>query len=753
MRAAGDAADDSSLSDALQRVRLENHAHGVRFTPSARREASHAVDTVTSSSRPSELHSPEHGSVNPNPSHEHYEHGTHLRFQGMEDSNVSEDSPTVLDDPAMESNSDSDYAPSQSDDINPTRQDNEAENDEKQDEEGEENTAAEFIEEHTDLEYQISEDSLRAAMQASPNTRASFWSANLYRGPEDQSLSVHYCKTLEVAERVVQHFLKERVLGFDIEWRPFSSILSIKRNASLIQIACEDRIALFHISLFHGSTIEKLMPPTLKTILESPEILKVGVAVKGDFSRLQRYLGIEAQGVFELSRLHNVVELHATEPGKKSNKLVSLAKQVHQHLQLPLYKGGSLADDPDVQSSVRESDWSEPLDLNQIHYAASDAYAGFRLYHILEWKRKQLRPTPPTHGLCDYDSKPKPKPKEPGAKKAPRKRKAVIKDATEEVIVDPEQKLEEGEEEEEDGYETAPEELPYSHKLDDTSEANPEPTDVPSLNEGPTQRRVGRVNLSWLRGPDPGYPSLPGEPGKDYVQSAALDAEQDSNGADLGLQNVLSTANVNHSSPLGAGEEEDEFADPELYEALQIMDLDIEGRPKEVPTPTTEATKRSDQEIAARPKDSSNDVEMSEYTLPEVDENTTSLRSVASAVPNDAQPISPEYTQATNWAKEYLQATIPSPMSATPSRIRATVPHLRAYHMWHVQRLSIDESARHLRDPPLTHTTVTGYILQAVQHEQLDVDVEATRNLIRNVPKANVLARFRRVAEMVDYFD
>jgi hypothetical protein len=729
IRAAVDAADEASISDALQHIRLDRHMHGVRFTPTARQKSPHAVDTATSSNRPLELH------IKPAASHEHYKHATSAEILSMESGNVLEDQSTLSEDTTMESSSDSDYAPSQGNGDDPTRQDDEPRATEEEDEENE----AEAVEEHTDLDYQIPEDDLRAAMQASPNTRASFWSANMYRGSEDQSLSVHYCKTMEVAERVVQHFLKEKVLGFDIEWRPYSHISSIKDNASLIQLACENRIALFHISLFQGSTADRLMPPTLKTILESPDIYKVGVAVKGDFSRLRRYLGIEAQGVFELSRLHNLVELYATEPDKVSNRLVSLATQVHQHLQLPLYKGGSLADDPNVKSSVRESDWSEPLDLHQIHYAAADAYAGFRLYHMLEWKRKQLRPTPPTRGLCDYDSKARPK--VPGAKKASRKHKDVAKTVPKETTSDVEQELEDVEEEEE-GYETAPEEFSHSPELEDPSEANTEPI-VASRSDGPSRRRVGRVNLSWLRGPDPGYPSLPQEPGSD-----AFDAKRGLDCSNEGIRDA--PAIVIPPSPSEVGEEEDEFADPDLDEALQIMDLDDEGKLKEVPTAATEHGAST---VAARPQDTGDAPEMFDYNPLHVenDETATPTPSQPLAAPSDAPPHSLEYTQATDWANKFLQSTIPSPTSTTPSHIRATVPHLRAYHMWHIQQLTVNGIASHLCDPPLSHTTVTGYILQAVQHEQLEYDTEATREMMKCIPKANVFSRFRRLAEQVGY--
>jgi hypothetical protein len=336
-------------------------------------------------------------------------------------------------------------------------------------EDGAHDNGIEVVDENNTLSYQIPEEKLRAAMLAPPKTRASYWSAKLYEGPEGEAIHTHYCRSMEVAERVAQYFLKEKVVGFDIEWKPWGSPTSIKHNASLIQLACEDRIALFHIALFSGTEVEQLMPPSLKAVLESPDICKVGVAIKGDFKRLEKYLGIQAQGVFELSRLHNLVEWYEVDPSKVSKKLVGLAAQVLQHLQLPLYKGEPLENAPETKSSVRESNWSLPLDLQQIHYAAADAYAGFRLYHVLEWKRTRLRPTPPPIALCDYDNnKPTPKPSKLRILRKTVKATTKSKDVGKPDVDPAVDVVEEGEEaEEEVGYETAPDELIDSHELED----------------------------------------------------------------------------------------------------------------------------------------------------------------------------------------------------------------------------------------------------------------------------------------------
>jgi hypothetical protein len=694
-----------------------------------------------------------------------------------------EKGPTSSEETGLDRTSDSDYLPSQETKCGaPEQRDDEKERDKEEvDEEVDEEAD---VEEHVDLDFQIPEDTLRTAMLAPESTRASFWSPKMYRGAEGQSLTTHYCRTKDVAERVAQHFLKEKVVGFDIEWRPFSSIYNIKQNSSLIQLACEDRIALFHIALFLGKTPEELMPPTLKTILESPDIYKVGVAVKGDFTRLQKFLNIEPQGIFELSRLHNVVEYHKVDAKKQqSNKLTGLAAQVLQHLQLPLYKGEQLAEDPADTANVRSSDWSKPLNLQQIHYAAADAYAGFRLYHMIEWKRKQLRPTPPSRGVCDYDAKAVPRAKKPKKKATAKKVKLtddiVAEDSTSALVQDQENneegaEAEEVDEESEEGYETAPEDLEDNNQFEESaapSSSESEPVAASNSNaideEGRTRKRVGRVNLARLMGSersDPGYPVLP-------QMLENLDASTASDTA----ESAEETQDMAHSSDapmhcVDPPEEDDEFADADLEEALRALDIDADGKLTEISEPEALPSKPTDLEIAPEPVGGSHgtdsetseehfarqDMEVAENDAIDVEPvdlgepSTTSPTTHALlSVPNDETPHSIKYNSASTWAQNYLVSTIPSPKSTAPSRIRATVQHLRAYHLWYHQNHSLDDVASGLRDPPLPHITVSGYILQAVTLERLEYNDDAMRDMLMGLPVGMRRGKWKWISEKV----
>ncbi|KAI6811620.1 ribonuclease H-like protein [Hortaea werneckii] len=241
----------------------------------------------------------------------------------------------------------------------------------------------------TPTRYQIPFADYRNAVMASRNSNAAFWSHKLYKNQEGKGPTIHFCTSLKQAEEQAHKFLNEPVLGFDIEWEPFKKT-SIKDNVSLIQIAAEDKIAIFHLARFPGESTEQLIPPSLRSILESETTIKSGVNVAGDARRILNHLGIEMKGLFELSHLYKIVHYSATQPYKVNKRMINLAAQVQQVLLLPLKK-----------DDVRTSAWAKPLGMQQVEYSASDAYAGFRLFHALEAKRRKMDPVPPRPALYE----------------------------------------------------------------------------------------------------------------------------------------------------------------------------------------------------------------------------------------------------------------------------------------------------------------------------------------------------------------
>lgn len=213
-----------------------------------------------------------------------------------------------------------------------------------------------------------------------------WWSHKLYRGPENNEVEILYSRTKAQSEIIARQFLNEPIVGFDMEW-PWNDWKrqDLQNKIGLIQVAVENKIALFHIGLHPGKTTDDIIAPSLRQLIESPAISKLGVGVlNADFSRLRRFFRLDPKGAFELSHLYRLVKYGGRKPDLVSTKLVSLANQVEDQLGHPLWKG-----------DVRTSNWSKPLSQEQIKYAAGDAYAGFMLYHCMNFKRLQMRPVPP----------------------------------------------------------------------------------------------------------------------------------------------------------------------------------------------------------------------------------------------------------------------------------------------------------------------------------------------------------------------
>ena len=200
---------------------------------------------------------------------------------------------------------------------------------------------------------------------------------------------VKLCTDRATSDKVAAEFLNETIVGFDLEWdSTANSSAGPKRNISLVQVAKKDLIALFQIARFSGENSAELMPPNLKLLIEKASILKTGVNIAGDCTRLRNHFHVDPKGIFELSHAYRLVKYHDGPIGSLrliTKKLVSLATQAEEHLGLPLFK----------DLSVRSSDWTQPLSAQQTLYAASDAYACYRLFHILDEKRAAMDPAPP----------------------------------------------------------------------------------------------------------------------------------------------------------------------------------------------------------------------------------------------------------------------------------------------------------------------------------------------------------------------
>ena len=155
-------------------------------------------------------------------------------------------------------------------------------------------------------------------------------------------------KEMQAAAAVLAN---ESHLGFDTETRP-----SFKKGdyypPALIQLATEQCVYLFRIS--KTETFDPLVP-----ILESPDILKTGVAIKDDVKELRAMEDFTPSGFVEIADI--TVKL-----GYENRGLRALAGL--------LLKGR-------ISKAAQVSNWARPeLDNKQVRYAATDAWISREIY-------------------------------------------------------------------------------------------------------------------------------------------------------------------------------------------------------------------------------------------------------------------------------------------------------------------------------------------------------------------------------------
>ena len=161
----------------------------------------------------------------------------------------------------------------------------------------------------------------------------------------------------EVAD-ALQALMAADVVGFDTESKPTFLKGEESTGPHLIQFATDTRAYLFPVSAPRSTeTIN-----TLKTILESPDVLKVGFGLKYDRNALKSKLGIEVNNLFDIGEKLRGPG-HRGQVGAK----VAVAHFFGQKLQ--------------KSKRIGTSNWSSRhLTASQCLYAANDAHVALRVY-------------------------------------------------------------------------------------------------------------------------------------------------------------------------------------------------------------------------------------------------------------------------------------------------------------------------------------------------------------------------------------
>lgn len=185
----------------------------------------------------------------------------------------------------------------------------------------------------------------------------------VYPGLTLASVTLVDTPALAVAARAA--LLACDAVGFDTESKPTFRKGEVSTGPHLVQLASDGHVWLFPVS-------QAVDRDSLRAVLESPTLLKVGMGLGNDRSALKSRLGIELANVLDLGEALRG-HWHRGTVGAK----VAVARFFGQRL-IKSKKTGT-------------SNWALPrLSERQLLYAANDAHVALRLYR--EWLRQGGRP-------------------------------------------------------------------------------------------------------------------------------------------------------------------------------------------------------------------------------------------------------------------------------------------------------------------------------------------------------------------------
>lgn len=167
---------------------------------------------------------------------------------------------------------------------------------------------------------------------------------------------VHVIDTAARARDAVAYLMKQPCIGFDTETRP-SFHKGELHNVALIQLSTLEECFLFRVNII-GFTEQ------LRSLMENPEVIKVGLSTKDDFHGLNRLTPFTPGGVIELQ---NYVRKY------------DIADMSLQKVYAIIFGGH-------ITKGQRLTNWEAPvLTPLQQGYAAIDAWACLKIYlHLKE---------------------------------------------------------------------------------------------------------------------------------------------------------------------------------------------------------------------------------------------------------------------------------------------------------------------------------------------------------------------------------
>ncbi|KAF9535507.1 ribonuclease H-like domain-containing protein [Crepidotus variabilis] len=182
-------------------------------------------------------------------------------------------------------------------------------------------------------------------------------------------------------------------LGFDLEWRPTFVKGQPENPAALVQLANENTIMLIQI------TAMREFPSKLVEVLANPEIVKAGVGIQSDASKLFNDYRVQMRNCVDLTLLAKTVD-NARWAGKYSAPL-GLARLIESYEYKLLPKGNITRSNWEAYLTTKQQECQSYFILGRVALvrglpsdAFNDAHAGYILYRRLEAMVPLMETTP-----------------------------------------------------------------------------------------------------------------------------------------------------------------------------------------------------------------------------------------------------------------------------------------------------------------------------------------------------------------------
>ncbi|KAF8974977.1 hypothetical protein BGZ46_009537 [Entomortierella lignicola] len=190
----------------------------------------------------------------------------------------------------------------------------------------------------------------------------------------NDSREVYYTKCDKEADLWLESLESQetRMWALDAEWKPYDFILRAQGRIALIQLGNDKTVYLFHV--IHMNRF----PSVLARILEDKHVLKVGVNIRNDGTKIKRDWGVGCASLVELG----VISLQVQDNLEKQRKVRSMDKLSRELLGHAVEK----------VAITRMGDWQRKhLSPSQLAYAANDVFITYEVADRLK-QLQRVRP-------------------------------------------------------------------------------------------------------------------------------------------------------------------------------------------------------------------------------------------------------------------------------------------------------------------------------------------------------------------------